>query len=82
MPLDEGLIVSLLSVPCLGELFLQEWLEAGAADCCFSAQAGVEGQERLQEQQPVHLGGGAGFATDRRVVSSQGVGERKKQGQI
>lgn len=58
--------MSLLSVP-----FLQEWLAAGAADCCFSAQAGVEGQEWLQEQQPVHLGGGAGFATD---VSSQGGG--------
>lgn len=48
MLLDKELIVSLLPLLCMGEPFLQEELEA--ADCCFSALAGVEGREGLQEQ--------------------------------
>ena len=73
-----------MSSPChaWGSHSLQEELEADAAAWCFSALAGVEGQERLQEQQPMHLGGGTGFVTDGRVVSSQRVGESRGQGKI
>lgn len=58
---------------------LQEELETDAADCWFSSLSGVEGQEWLQEQQAMHLGGGAGFVTDEGVVTSQRAGERQRK---
>lgn len=82
MLLGEELIVSLLSVRCVGSHSPQEELETDAAECCFSALAGVEGQEWLQEQQPMHLGDSTGFVTDGRVVSLQRVGESREQRQI